>query len=103
MKCVICSQRPARTAEGRCTICASKIATEESLRTTEQPVKFLTYRGNVVGLFKNGGKALRARLLRRSAAGLPKNKTLDLNTYLPGFDRTQIKAFKACVLQLANA
>ena len=101
--CIICEQRPARTAEGQCRNCASKIEAERKLRAPDKPVKYLTYRGNVVGLFRNGGTALKARLLKRSPYGLPKRITLDLNTYLPGFDRAQIKAFKACVLKLASA
>ena len=64
---------------------------------------FLTYHGNVVGLYPNGGKTLKPRLLGRSAEHLPKGKTIDLNVYCQGYSREVIKRFKACVLQLAQA
>ena len=69
----------------------------------DKPVKFLTYRGNVVGLFSNGDGTLKSRLMNSNPERLPKDKTLDLNKYCPGFDRSQIKRFKACVLKLAYA
>jgi len=68
-----------------------------------KPRHFLTYRGHVVGLFPNGGKTLKAQLLKRSPKGLPKRRTLDLNIYCEGFTRETIKSFKACILQLTHA
>lgn len=104
-KCVICTHRPARTDEGYCKTCASQIEAERRHKKmqSEKPVKYLTYRGSIVGLFKDGNKKLEARLLRGNPELLPKTKTLDLNKYCPGFDRSQIKAFKACCLKLSNA
>ena len=105
MKCAICERRPARTPESYCANCASQIDAERHKRAaqSDKPVKFLTYRGYVVGLYHNGNGKLIPKLLKCSLDNLPKAKTLDLNTYLPGFDRSQIKAFKRAVLQLANA
>lgn len=103
MKCLICERRPARTPEGYCANCAAQVGERKKNGGEREPVKFLTYRGDVVGLYPNGNGKLRAKLLKRSPETLPKNKTLDLNIYLPGFDRSQIKRFKACVLQLAHA
>lgn len=104
-KCVICNRRPEQTDDGHCNNCSAQIQAERRHRgsQTEKPVKFLTYRGHVVGLYPNGNKTLKARLLSRDPSNLPKGKTLDLNTYLPGFTRNEIKSFKRCVLQLANA
>ena len=99
-KCVICEQRPAK-GDGRCVQCAGKIA--KMSKRQEQPRHFLTYRGHVVGLYPNGGKQLKPRLLGRSAEHLPKGKTIDLNHYCTGYSREIIKRFKACVLQLAQA
>lgn len=105
VKCVICTHRPARTDEGYCKTCASQIEAEQRHRRmqSEKPVKYLTYRGSIVGLFKNGNKKLEARLLRGNPELLPKSKVLDLNKYCPGFDRSQIRKMKACILQLVNA
>jgi len=102
MKCVICEQRPAK-GDGHCIQCAGKIAKMRKASATVQPQHFLTYRGHVVGLYPNGDKTLKPRLLGRSAEHLPKRKTLDLNRYCEGFSRETIKRFKACVLQLAQA
>jgi len=101
-RCIICERRPARDG-AYCGNCAAKIAAQERQSKPEQPVKFLTYQGHVVGLYRNGNGKLTPRLLKRSADNLPKSKTLDLNTYLEGFTREQIKRFKACVFQLAYA
>ncbi len=101
-KCVVCERRPARDG-AYCRNCADKIAAERRQNKREEPVKFLTYRGHVVGLYRNGDGKLIARLLRRNPDKLPKSKTLNLNTYIEGFTREQIKRFKACVLQLAYA
>ena len=105
MKCIICNHRPARTDEGYCANCAAQVEAERRRRAAQndKPVKFLTYRGNVVGLFSNGDGTLKSRLMNSNPERLPKDKTLDLNKYCPGFDRSQIKRFKACVLKLAYA
>ena len=102
IKCVICNQRPARDG-GYCVNCSAKIAAERGRKRLQEPVKFLTYRGFVVGLYRNGDRTLEARLLKRNPDLLPKKKTLDLNRYVEGFTRERIKAFKACILKLANA
>ena len=99
-KCIICERRPARV-KGFCAPCRDKIAAQENGKV--KPLHFLTYREHVVGLYPNGGGALKPRLLRRSSGNLPKRNTLDLNHYCEGFSREKIKAFKACVLQLAHA
>lgn len=102
MKCTICNQRPARGG-AYCANCASRMESQKRRGNGNKPVKFLTYHSHVVGLYPNGGKTLVAKLLKRSPEGLPKGKTLNLNTYLEGFTRDQIKAFKACILKLATA
>ena len=99
-KCVICEQRPAN-GNGQCVQCSNHIA--KLGKRAPQPRHFLTYRGDVVGLYPNGGGTLKPRLLQRSAEHLPKGKTLDLNHYCEGYSRETIKRFKACVLQLAHA
>jgi len=102
VKCIICERRPA-SENGCCANCTNKLNSQRKRKANDEPQKFLTYRGHVVGLYPNGNGTLKARLLKRSSDYLPKSKTLDLNTYLPGFTRDKIKDFKCCVLQLANA
>ena len=100
--CAICEHRPA-TSNGFCHICADKIEAEERARKLQVPFRFIVYRDNVVGMFATEDGKYRGRLLKRSKRYLPKRETLNLNTYIPGFDRQQIKRLKRCVLSLAHA
>ena len=101
MTCVVCESRPANKGV-YCHNCAQKLEAEKRKAKAQQPVKFATYRGNVIGFYPNGGGTLVPRLLQRKAEGLPKNKTLDLNTYIEGFTREQVKKIKSTILQLAE-
>lgn len=102
-KCIICGERPSRNGNGLCNPCQQRVDKETKDRTPDKPYKYVTYRGHVVGMFPAGKGTLKPRLLSRSPKGLPKSRTLDLNTYLEGFDRDTIKRLKAVVLQLAHA
>ena len=100
--CIICEHRPARTG-GICVQCDSKIEHERRPAQSQPPTRYLTYQGYVVGLYPRSDGKLVPRLLKRSPDHLPKRKTLDLNTYLDGFSRDEVKRFKACVLSTARA
>jgi len=102
MKCVICGRRPSRQG-AYCQICADKLDSQKRRNGNGEPKHYLTYKGHVVGLYPNGDGQLVPRLLGRNPDKLPKSKTINLNTYCEGFDRGQIKRFKACVLSLASA
>jgi len=102
MTCVVCNRRPAQHG-AYCANCQAKIEAGIKRNKAEQPVQYATYRGHVIGFFRNGGDKLVPRLLRRKAGNLPKTKTLDLNTYIEGFTRPQVKKLKSAILQLANA
>lgn len=103
MKCIICERRPAVNGNGWCANCTAKIEADRKRKRPEEPVKFLVYRANVVGLFPNGQGTLKPRLLRRDASKLPKGKTINLDHYCHGFTREQVKRFKKTVLRLAGA
>lgn len=98
-KCIICDIRPAHDGNGRCGHCEAVIKAERRRRQPERAIKYLTYKGMTVGLYAKGGDpgVLEVRALNLDPACLPKGRTLDLNTYLPGFDRGQIKRFKAAI------
>lgn len=102
-KCPICDVRPVNGNGKYCQACYDKMDAQRS-KGKISPERFLTYQGHVVGLvpYASDGR-LYPILLKRDPAKLPKGKTLDLNTYLTGYDRTQIKAFKRCVLHTAQA
>lgn len=101
-KCLICEQRPAKTGTPYCNVCGGQIAADRRKSQAVKPVKFLTYKGHVVGLFRNGEEKLTPRLLKRDAKKLPKCHTIDLNVYQPGFSREIIKAFKKTVIALTT-
>lgn len=106
-RCVICGVRPQRIG-GQCTKCHRQSQAAKRNGKPPQPRMFLTYREYVVGLYPNGkdsegNQTYRGRLLHRDPEKLPKSRTLDLNTYLPGFTREQVKRLKAKVLAVAEA
>jgi hypothetical protein len=100
--CAICNRRPRANGSRYCANCQAKMDREKRLRRAEKPVKFATYRGHVVGFYRRDG-VLVPRLLRRKPEGLPRGKTLDLNHYIEGFTREQVKNLKAAILQLAGS
>ena len=102
MVCIICNHRPAKDG-GICADCRNKIEAETRKRQAEQPVKFATYRGHVIGFYRNGSDKLDVRLLRRSPDNLPRTNTINLDTYVEGMTRDQVKKIKSAILQLANA
>lgn len=99
--CAICNHRPRANGSRYCSNCQARMDKEKRLRSVEKPVKFATYRGYVVGFYRRND-VLVPRLLRRKPEGLPKGKTLDLNRYIEGFTREQVKNLKSAILQLAN-
>jgi hypothetical protein len=99
--CAICNHRPEAPGGRYCANCQAKLDKEKRLRKADKPVKFATYRGYVVGFYRQNG-ALVPRLLQRKPEGLPKGITLDLNHYIEGFTREQVKNLKSAILQLAQ-
>jgi len=100
--CAICNYRPRAKGQRYCTNCQAKLDKENRLRKAEKPVKFATYRGHVVGFYRHDG-VLVPRLLRRKPEVLLKGKTLDLNHYIEGFSREQVKKLKSAILQLVGS
>ena len=101
-KCVVCGKRPSPVGE-YCHNCKQRIEKDKRERRNDQPVKFLTYRDIVVALYRNGQEGrLRGLVIKRDSRKLPKSRTLDLNTYLKGFTREQVKRLKASVLILSG-
>jgi len=100
-KCLICEVRPRFDGSPYCRPCHDGLSKASNRRTAGDPVKFLVYQGSVVGLFPNGKTTEDGQpqfspvLLKRDPEKLPKGKTLDLNTYLEGYTRAQIKKLKA--------
>ena len=100
--CIICETRPARE-HGYCHNCADKIEAIRRAAQSPQAYKYLTYRGHVVGLYTTGKGQYKPVLIpKRNPSSLPRSRTLDLNTWLDGFDREQVRKMKRCVLQLAG-
>lgn len=102
-KCIICDERPSLKGNGLCSHCEDRVNRERKSRQPDKPHRFVTYRGHVVGMYRTGNGTLKPRLLNRNPDRLPKSKTFDLNRYIEGFTREQVKRLKATVLQLAHA
>jgi hypothetical protein len=100
--CAICNHRPKAEGGKYCTNCQAKIDKEKSLRKAEKPFKYATYQGHVVGFYRHDG-VLVPRLLRRKPEGLPKGNTLNLDHYIPGLTREQVKNLKSAIFQLAQS
>jgi hypothetical protein len=115
--CLCCDRRLNGDTGWYCHNCLAKIAAETRCRIKSKPVKYLHYRGQWVGVFDNGVDAegepkLKTRYLgyfplpnpdakRKGKPKFPMAKTLNLDVYLPGFAREQIKRLKATVLRLS--
>jgi len=100
--CAICGHRPVKGGHRFCTPCQDKIDKDVRSRKADQPVKYATYRGHVVGFYHDRGNKLVPKLLMRKAESLPKGRTIDLNHYCDGYTRDQVKKIKHAILQLAQ-
>ena len=98
-KCPICDIRPINGNGHYCGVCFDKMQAEKG-KLKSAPEKFFTYKGYVVGLVKSplDGR-LKPVQLKRDPLKLPAAKTINLDIYVPGFNRDQIKEFKKCVLR----
>lgn len=102
-RCLICETRPRKRGSNYCPQCAGKVARESRKAGEPRPEKYMTYRGYVVGLWRKDTETLTARAVQCDAETLPKSRTIDLNTFLDGYDAHTIKSFKATVLSLNHA
>lgn len=110
-KCVCCDLRPRKEGSRYCQTCETKIAAEGKVEREPLPEYYLHYRGVVVGFFRNARGRLSPRRLyrevvRKDAEGkliptVPASKLINLDEYVPGYDRGQIKRFKAVIAELA--
>ncbi len=96
-KCFICGTRPATSSSSAmCHNCRAKIgALGKSLRNAE-PIKYVTYQGSSVALFRNDDGRFTPVMTKRTK--FPKSKLINLDTYCEGFTREQIKNLKRVVL-----
>ncbi len=102
MVCLLCEHRPAKAGCGFCANCQQKVDSLRNGANHEQAFKFVTYQGHVVGFYRSGGDKLIPRLLQRNPEHLPRCRTIDLNTYVDGFTREQVKKLKACIKSLTS-
>jgi hypothetical protein len=105
VQCPICNRKH-KNKGVYCRGCQTEINREKrELRKRQNPngnaVKFLHYQGHVVGFFRKNGHLV-ARYIGMSLGGIPKGKLINLDEYCLGFDRKQIRHFKATVLRLSH-
>lgn len=108
-KCLICNHRPAFSGSPYCHNCQQRIAAEKQRRVKATPEKYLYYRGNWVGMYRASEDTLRPQYLGFAPIGdkskvkpkYPMGKVLNLDGYLEGFSREQVKKMKRCILRLS--
>ena len=110
-RCCICGRRPPARGEMYCRVFQGDMDQAELERRQrcqgwKKAWKLLHWKGVVVGIFPNGngpdGQAVyQPRRVFKSLDQLPKDKVIDLDTYIPGFTRQQIRGMKATLKQLA--
>lgn len=108
-KCIICGRRPENgNGNGYCHNCWQKI---QSLKThssnsvtARHPLtpRFIVYHGNVVELKLNGNGRYKPSLTGRNPEKLPKKGTLNIDRYVQGYTREQVKKMQRVVLQLTS-
>ena len=95
-----------------CRVCQREIDQAEQARRQrcqgwKKAWRFLHWRGVVVGLYQVdqvdewSQPKVRPRRVFQTLGQLPRGKTINLDNYIPGFTRTQIKGMKATLKQLA--
>ncbi len=98
-KCIICTEKPALPDSGFCHNCQAKIkAMNNRLQSTVKPETYITYHGYTVAMVRVDGK-LTPKLVK--ASKLPKSRTINLDVFLPEFDKEQVKRLKKLVLRVA--
>ena len=100
-KCLICGRKSTGTY---CQEHQRAIDTENRQRKAAakpKAVKYLAYHGHVVAL-RNSGSMLVPSYYGMSIAKIPKGKLVDLDGYVEGFSRKEIKRFKSVVLALSG-
>ena len=96
-KCVVCEQRPAHDGP-YCFACFERLEKQRQQNGKNgKPVKFLHYRGNLVGLVPTGNKGYSTIPVKRCLTGIPKSRLIDLDHYCDGYSREIIKRFKAAI------
>ena len=109
-KCLICDVKPRYNGSRFCHDCESKLNASGGTNKAAKPDYYLTYHGITAGFFRNPRGRFTPRLLRRDIfkvlpngevkLQVPADKVINLDTYCAGYDREQIKRFKAVIASL---
>lgn len=107
-KCVICGNRPVAKGQqaGYCKVCQDQIDSGRRARSSQEEVRqYVTYKGVVIALkpshVEGGLQMYKAERIFRAPESLPKSKLVDLNHYVEGLDRKQVKKYKALFARVA--
>ena len=110
-RCFLCDRRPKANGGMYCRMCQREMdqagrERKQRCDAWKQAWQFLHWKGVVVGLYPasngaDGRPMVKPRRVFKELGQLPKAKVIDLDTYIPGFTRQQIKEMKATLRQLA--
>lgn len=107
--CLFCERRFRLRPDGERMRCFQCKRAQEARRAQEAKdrlcwrkglYRVLRYRGHLVGLYERPGGEYHPSPLAVAVASVPKGITLNLDTYLDGFTREQVKKMKATVKRL---
>ena len=106
-KCIICGERPAiRSLQSMCKNCFNHIEREKKLAKQTKIQRnppahvFITYHDNTIKGIRIGD-IVKFSLFSGNLDKQPKSKIINLNMFLPEYNRDQIKKFKAAVAKLS--
>jgi hypothetical protein len=109
-KCIVCDKRPAVRGDIYCAMCRTKVeaATQSREDSKVEPRYYIAWKGTVVGLYPvgeadDGQMHYKPRLESLDVEALPKSRTINIDQFVPGYDRSQIAKLKRTCLMLAGA
>lgn len=109
-RCIVCERRPAKNGDIYCAMCRTKVeaATQNREDSKVEARYYIAWKGTVVGLYPvgeedDGQTHYKPRLESLDVESLPKSRTINIDGYVAGYDREQIKKFKRTCLTLSGA
>ncbi len=103
-KCLICDERPAQIG-CYCKPCkqqsAKGIRMAREAKVLAKPQLYATWRGMAIGfVFNPDTETFRAQRCNRNIDRLPKKILINLDAYVKGYTREQVKKIKAAIVTL---
>ncbi|MCJ7576720.1 MAG: hypothetical protein MUO80_08655 [Dehalococcoidia bacterium] len=100
-KCLICGVRPSN-GQNYCKQCTSQIEADKRRKAKPKVFRYVTYQ-DVTFEFRSGKNGtLTPQYITRNPDTLPQKLLINLNKYVPGLTREQVKKLKRLCLSFAE-